>query len=169
MIYFYGGAFNPLTKAHQKIMDDLVNKMDLKQDKLIIGITSYQDKTYSYADQVRYDMVYNYMFNKYVPLIEKQIFVKWQVLYQYTRTYEYLHKLFPNDEICIVVGEDEWKDLNDKKWEYSDELLNEYKFEVILRTDNISSTKVRELLDNTVDYSQLEKYITKEVYDIIKK
>ena len=169
MIYFYGGAFNPLTKAHQKIIDDIISKMDLKQDQLIIGITSYQDKTYSYSDSDRHTMVYNYMFNKYVPMMEKHIYIRWQVLYQYMRTYNYLHKLFPNDEICIVVGEDEWNDLNDKKWVHSDELLNEYKFEIIPRTDAISSTKVRELLDNNADYSQLEQYITKEVFDMIKK
>ena len=34
MIYFYGGAFNPLTKAHQQIMDDII--------KTITSIDDYE-------------------------------------------------------------------------------------------------------------------------------
>lgn len=174
MIYYYGGAFNPLTKAHQKIIDNLVKKLDIQNDQIIIGVTSYQDKEYSYPDRIRYDMAYNYMFKKYIPLIEqKHIFIKWQVLYQYYRTYDYLKQLkdmFKTDSsnITIVIGEDEWKDLNDKKWEHSEQLLDEYKFKVIPRKNDISSTKVRELLtDKDVNYSSLKKYISKEVYDVI--
>lgn len=171
MIYFYGGAFNPLTKAHQQIIDDIINnKININNDSLILGVTSHDYKEYDYNQSLRYDMVYNYMFNKYVPLMEKNIFIKWQVLHQYIRTYKFLEKLYPNQQknIIIVLGEDEWNDLNDKKWEYSDELLNEYKFEVIPRTNNISSTKVRELLSNNSDYNTLSEYISEEVYNMIK-
>ena len=80
----------------------------------------------------------------------------------------YIHYRTRRDYFIIIVGEDEWNDLNTGKWHYSKELLNTYKFKVIQRTNGISSTKVRELLKNNVGFDELQNYITRETYDILK-
>lgn len=171
MIYFYGGAFNPLTKAHQNILDKLIKKMNINHDKLYIGVTNHDYKTYSYDSILRYQMIFNYMFKKYNFITYGKPF-KWEVWNQYYKTYDFLKERFPNVEhkdICIVLGADEYQDLKDGKWVNSEKLLNEFSFKVFKRTNDISSTKVRELLNNNVSWEDVKHYISKDVYQLLKK
>lgn len=162
--YFYGGAFNPMTLAHLEIIKDIIQNMNL-QDILIIGITDHSYKQFKYDYDLRYKIVY-YNVLKYInPPINKIKIVK-----QDKRTWNFLNqddmkKYFP---ITLVLGEDEYNDLKDNKWHYSKDILNTYSIKIIPRTNNISSTKVRELFDNNASYNELKNYITEETYEIIK-
>ena len=52
MVYFYGGAFNPMTKAHQSIIFNIINKMT-KDDRFLIAITTHDYKTYQFSYDIR--------------------------------------------------------------------------------------------------------------------
>ena len=92
---------------------------------------------------------------------------RYKVIKQTERTWKFLQeKLKLTNNVTIVVGEDEWNDLKAGKWHYSNELLNTYNFKVIPRTNNISSSKVREIIKN---FNELTNYITKETYEILKR
>ena len=163
-VYFYGGAFNPFTLAHQQIIDNIVKDMD-DDDKLIIGVTTHDYKEYQYHHDKRYECVYRYMMNKY------GMSICWQVLFQIDRTWNFLNKFIPEqdqDYITLIMGEDEYQDLQAGKWHHHEDILNTYKIKIIPRTNDISSTKVRALLNQNADFNELKQYISKEVYERIK-
>ena len=56
MIYFYGGAFNPMTVTHQEIITDLITNMTVK-DRLVIAITTHDYKTYQFPYDVRKNII----------------------------------------------------------------------------------------------------------------
>ena len=163
-VYFYGGAFNPFTLAHQQIIDNIVKDMN-DDDKLIIGVTTHDYKEYQYHHDKRYECVYTYMMNKY------GMSICWQVLFQIDRTWNFLNKFIPEqdqDYITLIMGEDEYQDLQAGKWHHHEDILNTYKIKIIPRTNDISSTKVRTLLNQNADFNELKQYISKEVYERIK-
>lgn len=169
-IYFYGGAFNPLTLAHQQIIDNLVDELHLgnwndpENDILVIAITSHDYKNYEFNKELRNKFVKSYMDLKYLDKFG------WEITYQDKRTWEFLHNLFVKDvqkDITLIIGQDEYDDLKDGKWHHSDEILNTYKLKVIPRTDDISSTKVRELI-KTKQLAELNKYIGKTTEELLK-
>ena len=164
MIYFYGGAFNPMTLAHLQIIFDVKKNMN-DEDWLTIGITQHDYKVFDLDYNVR-SMIVHSNLNYYCYPFKHIRLVK-----QNKRTWAFLHEIFDEQtqkDITIIVGEDEWNDLNNGKWHYSKELLNTYKFKVIPRTNDISATKVRELIKNNANYDELKKYITKKTYDMLK-
>ena len=173
MIYFYGGAFNPMTKAHFEIIENIVKNMK-KDDEFILAITDHNYKTYTYDYYLRKRIVCKNLEKfGFKPRFESNS--RFKILRQNERTFNFLAHctLMKNyiyrKDFVIVLGEDEWDDLNAGKWHYSKELLNTYNFKVIPRTDDISSTKVRELLKNNVGFDELQNYITRETYDILKE
>jgi nicotinate-nucleotide adenylyltransferase len=165
MIYFYGGAFNPMTKAHINIIKNILDNMK-DEDLMIIAITDHDYKNYDYDYNTRLHIVLkNLKYSGFNDTLGGRI----QLIKQDRRTWKFLNEVLNiKNNLTLVVGEDEWNDLNEWKWNYSKELLNTYKFKVIPRTDDISSTKVRELIKNNVDFNELQKYITKETYNILK-
>ena len=92
---------------------------------------------------------------------------KIEIIKQDQRTWKFFQTL-PYKQITMVIGEDEWKDLKAGKWHYSNDILNTYNILTIPRTDDVSSSKVRELLKKNVDKNELLKYITKTTYNILK-
>ena len=162
MIYFYGGAFNPMTKAHLEIIKSILDNMK-DEDTFILAITDHDYKSYSYDYNTRLKIVLENFKNIG---FDYTLGGRYKVIKQTERTWKFLQKkLKLTNNVTIVVGEDEWNDLKADKWHYSKELLNTYNFKVIPRTNNISSTKVREIIKN---FNELKNYITKETYEILK-
>lgn len=166
MIYFYGGAFNPLTLAHQEIINTIASEINGYKDTLIIGVTTHDYKTYDYNDQIRYEMIFQHMSKRY------GLSLRWKVFYQFDRTWNFFHKIFSEEEqkdICLVVGQDEYDDLVDGKWNFSEEILANYKFKIIPRTNNISSTKVREIFKNNevINYEDVQELVSKEIFEFL--
>lgn len=181
MIYYYGGTFDPITKAHEAIIRKIKKEMR-DSDKLIIGIVQNDEKNYNVSVNDRMNMV-------------KKSLKADEIVIQDKRTYAYLKSHYRGEKITICMGEDEWHSLCSGKWENWDLLLKYYEFLVFYRedkndeialpsdinpnvtflstedtTDGISSTAVREILFKNPEchYSDVRDYITHVVFRYIK-
>lgn len=181
MIYYYGGTFDPITKAHEAIIRKIKKEMR-DSDKLIIGIVQNDEKNYNVSVNDRMTMV-------------KKSLDAHEIVIQDKRTYAYLDAHYRGEEITICMGEDEWNSLCLGKWVNWDLLLKHYEFLVFYReadsdeialptgfnpnvtflstedtTDGISSTAVREILFKNPEchYSDVRDYITHVVFRYIK-
>lgn len=169
MNYFYGGAFNPMTKAHLQIINQIVKEM-IKDDVLIIGITNHDYKTYQFPFDLRKEILLKNLNNQF----GEQTRIK--IVQQNQRTWKYLTENTSVSSIrplTLVLGEDEYNDLKALNiWHYSKEILETFPIKVFSRsneTKDISATKVRQLLNQHADCCMLEKYITKVTMDLICK
>ena len=180
MIYYYGGTFDPITKAHEAIIRKIKKEMR-ESDKLIIGIVQNDEKNYNVSVNDRLNMV-------------KKSLDAHEIVIQDKRTYAYLDAHYRDEKITICMGEDEWYALCSGKWVNWDLLLKHYEFLVFNRenkndeimlpaginpnvtflsaedTDGISSTAVREILFKNPEchYSDVRDYITHVVFRYIK-
>lgn len=186
MIYYYGGTFDPITKAHEAIIRRIKKEMR-ESDKLIIGIVQNDEKNYNVSVNDRLNMV-------------KKSLDADEIVIQDKRTYEYLDAHYRGEKITICMGDDEWYALCSGKWVNWDLLLKCYEFfvfdrevhdredkddEIVLpaginptvtflgtgdTTDGISSTAVREILFKNPEchYSDVRDYITHVVFRYIK-
>lgn len=161
MIYFYGGAFNPMTRAHLEIISNIMEKMT-NEDRFIIGITTHSYKEYQFSYKIRKDIITRNLLN--IPIIGKRI----KIVNQTERTWKFLNSL-TKEPITIILGEDEYQDLNKGIWHYSKELLDTYKFIVIPRTNNISSTIAREIINSNINDPILLDYITPITLNYLKE
>lgn len=186
MIYYYGGTFDPITKAHEAIIRRIKKEMR-ESDKLIIGIVQNDEKNYNVSVNDRLNMV-------------KKSLDAHEIVIQDKRTYEYLDAHYRGEKITICMGDDEWYSLCSGKWVNWDLLLKCYEFFVFDRevhnredkddvivlpaginptvtflgtgdtTDGISATAVREILFKNPEchYSDVRDYITHVVFRYIK-
>ena len=187
MIYYYGGTFDPITKAHEAIIRKIKKEMR-ESDKLIIGIVQNDEKNYNVSVNDRLNMV-------------KKSLDAHEIVIQDKRTYAYLDAHYRGEKITICMGDDEWYSLCSGKWVNWDLLLKCYEFMVFYREDNdeiyredndeivlpaginpnvtflgaedtdgISSTAVREILFKNPEchYSDVRDYITHVVFRYIK-
>lgn len=187
MIYYYGGTFDPITKAHEAIIRRIKKEMR-ESDKLIIGIVQNDEKNYNVSVNDRLNMV-------------KKSLDAHEIVIQDKRTYAYLDAHYRGEKITICMGDDEWYSLCSGKWVNWDLLLKQYEFMVFYREDNdeiyrkdndeivlpaginptvtflgaedtdgISSTAVREILFKNPEchYSDVRDYITHVVFRYIK-
>ena len=186
MIYYYGGTFDPITKAHEAIIRRIKKEMR-ESDKLIIGIVQNDEKNYNVSVNDRLNMV-------------KKSLDADEIVIQDKRTYAYLDAHYRGEKITICMGDDEWYALCSGKWVNWDLLLKCYEFFVFDRevhdcedkddvivlpaginptvtflgtgdtTDGISSTAVREILFKNPEchYSDVRDYITHVVFRYIK-
>ena len=181
MIYYYGGTFDPITKAHEAIIRKIKKEMR-ESDKLIIGIVQNDEKNYNVSVNDRLNMV-------------KKSLDAHEIVIQDKRTYAYLDTHYRGEKITICMGEDEWHAICSGKWVNWDLLLKHYEFMVFNREDNndeivlpaginptvtflgtgdttdgISSTAVREILFKNPEchYSDVRDYITHVVFRYIK-
>ena len=181
MIYYYGGTFDPITKAHEAIIRKIKKEMR-ESDKLIIGIVQNDEKNYNVSVNDRLNMV-------------KKSLDAHEIVIQDKRTYAYLDTHYSGEKITICMGEDEWHAICSGKWVNWDLLLKHYEFMVFNREDNndeivlpaginptvtflgtgdttdgISSTAVREILFKNPEchYSDVRDYITHVVFRYIK-
>lgn len=181
-VYVYGGAFDPFTKAHLKIVK-LLAKLCNEGDSLDILVSNTDEKNYVTDINKRIDMVKTAI---------KQFETKnINVCEQKYRTYRFLKSNYVDKKVTIVIGTDEWNALRSGKWIDSDELLAEYSFLVFKRGDfaiipcnvdvntvqleddalnNVSSSKCRDILfkNPLCHYHDVQEYITKPVFYYIK-
>ena len=153
MIYYYGGKFNPWTKGHYAVLNALCQKIQndgcwKKEnscqygDKIVIGITSLinysgiEGHALCSSMEYRAEMIsadirklidqYDFLDENCVKMVEQDN----------PSTYEFLKRYCEDEQIpdwennvTLVLGEDEWDDLessvNSKlpKWKYADKLV----------------------------------------------
>lgn len=187
MIYVFGAAFDPITKAHLAIIEQ-VTKLKHKDDQFYVMISNNDEKDYPTSLDDRFEVVRNTLQAKFKDN-------KPTIIEQDRRTYLFLQDTFDNtQQITIVVGEDEWDALVKGKWHHHEKLLAKYQFIVFTRygastvsdsramahnLDNvtvreidfpdISSSKVRDILSRNPSclYKDVQEYITRPTFESI--
>ena len=102
--YFYGGAFNPMTNSHMKIIQSVLSEMD-KDDLLIVGITDHDYKSFQFNYELREKIVFENCL-KYCNYPNKRV----KIIKQDKRTWRFLNELGYKNYV-LVIGEDEYIDL----------------------------------------------------------
>ena len=187
-IAIYGGSFNPMHIGHEKIVDYVLNNLNM--DKIIIipvGIPSHRENNLEQSDTRLKICKEIFKGNKKIEVSDIEIKGEGK-----SYTYDTLLKLMDlygeNNEFFEIIGEDSLKSL--KTWKNYEELLKICKFIVFRRKDdkniqideeflnnkniiileneyyNISSTEIRNMVKNNEDISA---FVNKKVKKLIEK
>ncbi len=187
-IAIYGGSFNPMHIGHEKIVDYVLNNLNM--DKIIIipvGIPSHRENNLEQSDTRLKICKEIFKGNKKIEVSDIEIKSEGK-----SYTYDTLLKLIDlygeNNEFFEIIGEDSLKSL--KTWKNYEELLKICKFIVFRRKDdeniqideeflnnkniiileneyyNISSTEIRNMVKNNEDISN---FVNKKVKKLIEK
>lgn len=187
-IAVYGGSFNPMHIGHEKIVDYVLNNLNM--DKIIIipvGIPSHRENNLEQSDTRLKICKEIFKGNKKIEVSDIEIKSEGK-----SYTYDTLLKLMDlygeNNEFFEIIGEDSLKSL--KTWKNYEELLKICKFIVFRRKDDkniqideeflnnkniiileneyydISSTEIRNMLKNNEDISA---FVNKKVKKLIEK
>ena len=187
-IAIYGGSFNPMHIGHEKIVDYVLNNLNM--DKIIIipvGIPSHRENNLEQSDTRLKICKEIFKGNKKIEVSDIEIKSEGK-----SYTYDTLLKLIDlygeNNEFFEIIGEDSLKSL--KTWKNYEELLKICKFIVFRRKDDkniqideeflnnkniiileneyydISSTEIRNMVKNNEDISA---FVNKKVKKIIEK
>ena len=187
-IAIYGGSFNPMHIGHEKIVDYVLNNLNM--DKIIIipvGIPSHRENNLEQSDTRLKICKEIFKGNKKIEVSDIEIKSEGK-----SYTYDTLLKLMDlygeNNEFFEIIGEDSLKSL--KTWKNYEELLKICKFIVFRRKDdkniqideeflnnkniiileneyyNISSTEIRNMVKNNEDISD---FVNKKVKKLIEK
>lgn len=126
-VALYGGSFNPPHLMHEKIAYTLLERKIV--DKIIFLPTSnYYPKKDLIDDKIRLEML------KIITKNSKNMEVSIYEFQKRTYTYETLRhfkKLYPKDEIFLLMGSDNFNEL--ETWKNYEEILKNYKLLVIKR------------------------------------
>lgn len=187
-IAIYGGSFNPMHIGHEKIVDYVLNNLNM--DKIIIipvGIPSHRENNLEQSDTRLKICKEIFKGNKKIEVSDIEIKSEGK-----SYTYDTLLKLIDlygeNNEFFEIIGEDSLRSL--KTWKNYEELLKICKFIVFRRKDdkniqideeflnnkniiileneyyNISSTEIRNMVKNNEDISA---FVNKKVKKLIEK
>ncbi len=187
-IAIYGGSFNPMHIGHEKIVDYVLNNLNM--DKIIIipvGIPSHRENNLEQSDTRLKICKEIFKRNKKIEVSDIEIKSEGK-----SYTYDTLLKLMDlygeNNEFFEIIGEDSLKSL--KTWKNYEELLKICKFIVFRRKDDkniqideeflnnkniiileneyydISSTEIRNMVKNNEDISA---FVNKKVKKLIEK
>lgn len=187
-IAIYGGSFNPMHIGHEKIVDYVLNNLNM--DKIIIipvGIPSHRENNLEQSDTRLKICKEIFKGNKKIEVSDIEIKSEGK-----SYTYDTLLKLIDlygeNNEFFEIIGGDSLKSL--KTWKNYEELLKICKFIVFRRKDdeniqideeflnnkniiileneyyNISSTEIRNMVKNNEDISN---FVNKKVKKLIEK
>ncbi|ATV71080.1 nicotinate (nicotinamide) nucleotide adenylyltransferase [Fusobacterium pseudoperiodonticum] len=187
-IAIYGGSFNPMHIGHEKIVDYVLDNLNM--DKIIIipvGIPSHRENNLEQSDTRLKICKEIFKGNKKIEVSDIEIKGEGK-----SYTYDTLLKLMDlygeNNEFFEIIGEDSLKSL--KTWKNYEELLKICKFIVFRRKDDkniqideeflnnkniiileneyydISSTEIRNMVKNNEDISA---FVNKKVKKLIEK
>ena len=187
-IAIYGGSFNPMHIGHEKIVNYVLNNLNM--DKIIIipvGIPSHRENNLEQSDTRLKICKEIFKGNKKIEVSDIEIKSEGK-----SYTYDTLLKLIDlygeNNEFFEIIGEDSLKSL--KTWKNYEELLKICKFIVFRRKDDkniqidkeflnnkniiileneyydISSTEIRNMVKNNENISA---FVNKKVKKLIEK
>ena len=168
-IGFFGGCFNPPNNLHIEIANNLINNK--KIDKVIfVPVNDYYKKEGLIEAKHRYNMlelaVKNYK-NLEVDDIELKENRKLYAIdaFEIIQNSKFITDNNKNN-IIFIMGSDNYEQM--PKWKDYDTIKNKYNFIVINRNkDDITSTKIRELLNNDINLAR--QYLPEGVYNYIVK
>ena len=187
-IAIYGGSFNPMHIGHEKIVDYVLNNLNMNKIIIIpVGIPSHRENNLEQSDTRLKICKEIFKGNKKIEVSDIEIKSEGK-----SYTYDTLLKLIDlygeNNEFFEIIGEDSLKSL--KTWKNYEELLKICKFIVFRRKDDkniqideeflnnkniiileneyydISSTEIRNMVKNNEDISA---FVNKKVKKLIEK
>ena len=144
-VFFYGGAFDPLTRAHISILRNLLEK----PGRVICGVTEVSPhKQHQPIAPLLHRMECIRM--EFPDAWDSQ---KLEIVPQSKRTWEFLSD-HPDWRVThIVMGEDEKQSLERGEWHFSEKILENYQIEIVPRPEGaISSSRVRETMRELYSY-----------------
>lgn len=166
-IGFFGGCFNPVTVAHIKLIEDVIERYKLDKVYFVPMGDNYQK-----AELI--DLKYR---KEMIELATKN-HKKMDILNILTDkkerthaidTFKVIDEMFKDVKKFFIMGSDNYKNM--KNWKNSDELLNNYSYIILDRnseseTKNISSSLVRKKVKSE---ESIEKLVPDMVKDYIIK
>ena len=124
MIYLYGASFDPITLAHQAIIQKVFTEFVGQDDVLRVLVSNNDSKKYKTPADHRYKMA-----TSVLPIGPRLV-----VCMQEQRTMQYIKEnISPFEPVTVVVGEDQIESIIRGEWKNVDELTKRCKFLVIAR------------------------------------
>ncbi|MBO5398014.1 MAG: nicotinate-nicotinamide nucleotide adenylyltransferase [Clostridia bacterium] len=155
---FFGGCFNPPTIAHIELIEKTIKDKNLDMVYFVPMGDLYKKENLIPAFH-RVNMLKIAMKEKMDIL---NISIDSQKDLKAIDTFRIIEKEFNQSDNYFIMGSDNFENI--KFWKDSEELLKNYKYIVLNREDDISSSRVREKIKNNEDVSQ---FIYKDVEQYI--
>lgn len=158
-IGIFGGSFNPPTKMHYLIAQNLLQQNYL--DKVIYVPTgkAYKYKNNLIENKYRYKML-KIMTKKNKNILVSNYELKSHEIYTY-QTLKHFQKKYPKDEIYFICGSDNLRYID--KWQNSQDIIANYKL-LIIKRDGYNIKKIIQKLakykDNIIVTDIQEKNIS---------
>lgn len=139
----YGGAFDPITPAHAKIITSLAEQYNHLGYQIELLVTDNDEKHYHAGISDRVNMLTGWVNQNCSALSVSGI----NISIQTKRTADTIRERWPNAHVVLVLGEDERTALVDRKeWVDSDWIINHCEIKTFERNDGISSSKLRKMM-----------------------
>ena len=128
--YVYGGAFDPITVAHEAIIFNLL-ECAAPGDSFLFAVTDNDEKKYS-CDIAERKAMLQMVVNKYLASLRMEGKIDTNVVVQRVRTCDFLEDCgLLNKSTTLVLGMDEWADLaTSYRWKDADRLKENLEFQV---------------------------------------
>ena len=168
-IVVLGGSFNPPTKAHKKIMEEAVKRIDADLGIYLPADISYLLRSKKdvkeneiLPNNIREKMLLS-MHNDKKFIVEDYEFKT----HNHSHTYEslkYIQNKYPDADVYFITGSDKLNIIS--RWHSAKSLLTEFKFLVVAREqDNITAIiekneKLKQHKDSFIQFSIPDEYLT---------
>ncbi len=151
----FGGAFNPPTKAHIELADEV--RMRLGFDRVLYIPTKYEyirfdeGKDYAYPDEVRLAML-----EKIAAQRDWMIVTDYEIRQEsQPRTYRTLQHFSQEYELKLLIGSD-WLRKLETGWSYVEEICREFGIVIMER----SGDNAAQIIEESPYLSSLKEYLT---------
>ncbi len=155
---FFGGCFNPPTVAHIELIEKAIKENNLDMVYFVPMGDLYKKENLVLASH-RVNML-KLAIKEKMDILTISVDSKKEL--QAIDTFRIIQEKFNQSDNYFIMGSDNFEKI--KFWKNSDELLNNYKYIILKRDNNISSSKVRDKVKNIEDVSQ---FICKDVEQYI--
>lgn len=155
---FFGGCFNPPTIAHIELIKKAIIDNDLDMVYFVPMGDLYKKEQLIPAVH-RVNML-KIAIQENMEILTISVDSKKEL--QAIDTFKIIQKRFSRSDNYFIMGSDNFEKM--KFWKNSNELLNNYKYIILKRNNNISSSMVREKIKNGEEVSQ---FICKDVEQYI--
>ena len=161
-IGFFGGAFNPPTKIHIELANNLIRENQL--DKVVfVPVGDYYQKTDLASAEHRYNML-KIATEKYRNIELNDIGLKADKKLYAVDIFKIIAEKYADKEIYFIMGSDNYKKMSNWK-DY--EIIKGYDYIVLERNEEEkSSSQIREMIKRDVT---VEEYLDLEVGQYIKE
>lgn len=159
---FFGGCFNPPTNTHIKLAINLINKKVL--DKVIfVPVGDYYKKQDLISAKHRYAML-KIATSNYENLEVEDITLNSKDKLFAIDTFKLIYDKYSKKyDIYFIMGSDNFQKM--PTWKDYEEIKDKYKYVVIERTEDISSTNIRDKLQSG---EKVSNYMEPEVLKYIE-